>query len=155
MADHPLTAASPERGGREGTRSVIQPNGDGLPAGRGTALEGAPIFRADCALCHGYDLQGGGSAPRLATPPVDSADAGSDPPRYPRILGVDGPTAPSLFDFIRRMMPYNRPGALTDSETYAVTAYILARNGIIAEDQVVDAESLRRIQMPGSVEASR
>jgi len=119
----------------------IMPDGTGLPAGSGTSAQGAPIFAQKCAACHGEGAKGGQSAALVGGPPRASLDGGKTIPNY-------WPHATTLFDFIRRAMPYQAPKSLTDNEVYAVTAYILALNKLIGETDVVDAQSLPKVKMP-------
>jgi cytochrome c len=118
----------------------IAPDGAGLPPGSGTAAQGATLFAPrGCADCHGpngYE----GPGPVL----VDFDNHRSRIKQFP--------FAPLIWDFMRRAMPYDRPGRLTNDEVYALTAYLLFRNGIIEETDVLDAKSLARIQMPHRAE---
>ena len=122
----------------------ISPTGEELPPGRGTAKEGALVYRRQCAGCHGATGTGG-SAPRLvkreAGPNVDPWDLG-------RILPIRSPYATTVWDYINRGMPLNREGTLTADEVYALTAYLLYINDVIPEDEVLDAQSLPKVEMP-------
>jgi cytochrome c len=111
----------------------VAPDGAGLPLGSGTAVEGAPIYAARCAHCHG-ETGTGGPADDL-TGKVDS-------------VGRYWPYATTLFDYLRRAMPYEAPGSLTDDELYALTAWVLHLDGIVSEDQRLDRETLPAILMP-------
>jgi cytochrome c len=133
-------AATPEQ--IEGWALTILPDGTGLPPGSGTARLGAEIYAAKCAACHGADGTGGpndqlaGGHGTLATPaPV-------------RTIGSYWPYATTIFDYVRRAMPIVQPQSLTNDEVYALTAYLLSINGIIAADTVIDARTLPRIEMP-------
>src|SRR5215470_3984302 len=117
------------------------PDGTGLPSGSGTPAQGAPIYAQKCAACHGENGKGGQSAALVGGPPRASLDGGKTIANY-------WPYSTTLFDFIRRAMPYQAPKSLTDNEVYAVTAYILALNKLIAETDVVDAQSLPKVKMP-------
>ena len=125
----------------------IAPDGRGLPAGRGVADEGATIYAARCAGCHGKSGKEGpndvlvGRVPRQGFP--FSAD-----PRLPKTIGNYWPYATTLFDYIRRAMPPDAPGSLKDDEVYALVAVLLAWNEIIPNDLVMDAASLPKVQMP-------
>lgn len=114
----------------------IAPDGGGLPPGSGSAAQGALLFAPrGCSDCHGpngYE----GPAPVLV-------EFGTHEARI-----RDFPFAPLIWDFIRRAMPYDRPGRLSNEEVYALTAFLLFRNGIIQETDVMDAKSLPRVQMP-------
>jgi len=119
----------------------IMPDGTGLPPGSGTSAQGAPIYAQKCAACHGEDGKGGTNAGVVGGPPRASLDGGKTIANY-------WPHATTLFDFIRRAMPYQAPKSLTDNEVYALTAYILALNKLISETDVVDAQSLPKVKMP-------
>jgi len=123
----------------------VRPDGLGLPRGRGTAKEGEEIYLARCASCHG--------------------EFGEAVGRWPQLVGGQGsltwdepiktvtsywPYAPTVFDYIKRAMPFGDAQSLTDDEVYAITAFLLASDGIIPEDFVVDAESLPKIVMPNA-----
>jgi len=120
----------------------ISPDGRGLPPGRGSPLEGKLIYQANCARCHGVDGRGG---------PADRLVGGIGSLTTPRPLKTVGsywPYATTLFDYIRRAMPYDRPASLSSDEVYAVSAYILKLNGIIPEDLEMNRETLPRVEMP-------
>jgi len=121
---------------------TVFPDGRGLPAGRGRAVDGAALFEQKCALCHGEGGRGA-TAEELAggTEPLTS--------RTPdKTIGTYWPFATTLFDFTRRAMPMYAPGSLTADEVYALTAYLLWRNGVIGERDVMNARTLPRVQMP-------
>lgn len=121
----------------------IMPDGHGLPEGSGSAEAGAVLYQLRCAACHG--VQGEGT-------PLGAALIDKDPEAgfNRRVVGHFWPHATTAFDYIRRAMPWDRPGTLSDSEVYSVVAYILAENGVIATDAVLDAESLMAITMPAA-----
>jgi cytochrome c len=124
------------------TDRSIPPDGRGLPPGRGTALEGKLIYLAKCARCHGADGQGG---------PADKLVGGGGSLTSPhpiKTVGSYWPYATTLFDYIRRAMPYDRPASLGDDEVYAVSAYVLKLNGIVSEDLELNRKSLPRVEMP-------
>lgn len=133
----------------------IMPDGAGLPAGEGTAASGAPVYARQCAVCHGRGGEGGiadrvvGYAPESAPPfgPRYEAWRG-DGPDVPYSVGNYWPYATTLFDYIRRAMPSNAPGSLEADEVYGLVAWILARNGLIADDVVMNAETLPAVEMP-------
>jgi cytochrome c len=125
----------------------VMPDGRGLPAGRGTAVEGAVVYDAKCASCHGVK-GAGGSAERLAgRTSVDSFAFATDASLV-RTIGSYWPYATTLFDYTARAMPFPQPGTLTPDETYGLVAYLLFLNGVIAEDAVVDRSSLPKVRMP-------
>jgi cytochrome c len=119
----------------------IMPDGTGLPAGSGTPAQGAPIFAQKCAMCHGENGKGGIAAPVTNYAPKASLDGGKSIANF-------WPYATTVFDFIRRAMPYNKPHSLTDQEVYAVTAYVLRLNNLIGENDVIDAKTLPKVKMP-------
>jgi cytochrome c len=115
----------------------IAPDGKGLPPGSGTAAQGAAIFAQKCEACHGKDGAGGANA-MLANPPGKSE----------RTMALYVPNATTIFDFTRRAMPFPQPKSLTSDEVYALTAYILARNKVIGESEVMNAQTLPKVEMP-------
>ena len=119
----------------------IMPDGTGLPPGRGTPAQGAPIFAQKCAMCHGENGKGGIAAPVTDFAPKASLDGGKSIANF-------WPYATTVFDFIRRAMPYNKPHSLSDQEVYALTAYVLRLNNLIGENDVIDAKSLPKVKMP-------
>jgi cytochrome c len=121
---------------------MVFPDGTGLPAGRGNAASGAVLYQAHCVACHGAGGRGGpGGELAGAAEPLTS-----DTPD--QTIGTYWPFATTLFDFIRRAMPLHAPGSLSNNEVYALCAYLLAENGIIAHDAEVDAAVLAAIVMP-------
>lgn len=119
----------------------ILPDGNNLPPGGGTAADGAKIFADKCALCHGDHGQGGRAARLIGGPAKASLDGGKTIANY-------WPYATTLFDFIRRAMPFTEPRSLTDPEVYALVAYILAENKLIGEDDAINAATLPKVRMP-------
>ena len=119
---------------------IVGPDGADLPEGSGNAAEGAMVFaRRGCSNCHGPTAEEGPSIPLVGGDVTTRTN-------YWPIL--HWPFAPSIWDYIRRVMPYDRPGILTDDEAYAVTAYLLYRNDIISEEAVMDAQTLPQVRMP-------
>jgi len=117
-------------------------DGYGLPAGRGDTVRGKAVFEQNCAACHGVNGVGG-IYERLAG---GQGSLASDKPI--KTVGSFWPYAPTLFDYIRRAMPYPTPGSLSTDDTYAVTAYILQLNAIVPEGAVMDQGSLPKVRMP-------
>jgi cytochrome c len=120
----------------------IPPDGTGLPRGSGTARVGVKIYEAKCVACHGKAGEGkpndrlaGGRGTLTSAAPV-------------RTVGSYWPYATTVFDYIRRAMPYYQPQSLTSDEVYALTAYLLYVNDILGEDAVMNAKTLPRVVMP-------
>jgi cytochrome c len=128
---------APERSELGGTELAVSPKGTELPPGSGSARQGAAIYAAKCQMCHGREGAGG---------PYNQLVGGGRTPQLPF------PTA--LWDFINRAMPRRLPdiglrgASLTPDEVYSLTAYLLFKNDIIKEDDVLDSRSLPRIRMP-------
>lgn len=122
----------------------IETNGDGLPPGSGSVAQGLSIYEAQCLSCHGPEGQDG-QHDRLAGGHGTLADLNPV-----RTLGSFWPYASTVFDYIRRAMPFNTPQTLSNDEVYAVTAYLLYLNGIVDEDATLNARRLRRIEMPNA-----
>ena len=129
---------------------AIGPDGEELPPGKGTAAEGAQIFAAQCAMCHkvGPALAYEDTFyMRLTSALVGGRDLLAGP--KPTVtVGNWWPYATALWDYINRAMPQYAPGSLTPEQVYALSAFILHKNGIIEEDEVMDAQSLPKVQMP-------
>jgi cytochrome c len=139
--------------GRAPTKEEIQawdisvgPDGKGLPPGQGTAKEGAPIFAAKCAVCHGPNGEGSKIGPRIVGGIADTETLTTLKPV--RTVGGYWPYATTVWDFINRAMPRGQSGTLTANEVYALTSFILAKSEIIKEDDVLDAKTLPKVQMP-------
>lgn len=124
---------------------AIPPSGTGLPRGQGNVAFGREIYQAKCAACHGEQLQGvkqaGGSALIGGRGTLASA-------KPVKTIESYWPYATTIFDYVKRAMPFNAPGSLTDAEVYAVTAFILNSAHIIPETAIIDAASLPKVQMP-------
>jgi S-disulfanyl-L-cysteine oxidoreductase SoxD len=124
---------------------AIPPSGVGLPRGRGDAAQGKEVYQAKCAACHGEHLEGvketggpaflGGQGTLGSAKPIKTVES------Y-------WPYATTIFDYVKRAMPFTAPGSLTDDEVYAVTAYILANAHVVSENAALDAESLPKVEMP-------
>lgn len=121
----------------------ILPDGTGLPEGSGTAAIGKELYNQYGAAWHGAEGEGTEYAPALVGG-IDSLD--TDSPK--KTVGSYWPYATSVFSYIRRAMPASGPQTLTNDEYYALTAWVLWANGLIAEDDVIDAETLPKVQMP-------
>jgi len=122
----------------------IGPAGEELPPGRGSAKEGAQIYRAKCAACHGATGIGGSA-------PILKSRQGKEVPLWNRgrILPLRSPFPTLVWDYINRAMPLNREGTLTADEVYSLTAFLLYINEVIpSEDQILDAQSLPKVKMP-------
>jgi S-disulfanyl-L-cysteine oxidoreductase SoxD len=119
----------------------ILPDGTNLPPGSGKAAEGAKIFAEKCVFCHGDNGQGGRAARLIGGPAKASLDGGKTIANY-------WPYATTLFDFIRRAMPFTQPRSLTDNEVYSLVGFILAQNKLIGEDDEMNAATLPKVRMP-------
>ena len=124
----------------------IEPDGAGLPPGEGTPAQGARIFADKCAQCHGPDGKGGVagvfSAPLVGSDPITDIAASTK-----RIANF-WPYSTTLFDYIRRSMPWQQPMTLANDEVYVLTAYILALNKLIGENDTINAQTLPKVRMP-------
>ena len=159
----PAKAATPERPakgpatlgiGRPATPAEIAaldidvgPDGVGLPAGRGTPADGAPIYAARCAGCHGKTGKEGPNDVLVGRLPGDAFPFARDQ-RAPKTIGSYWPYATTVFDYIRRAMPPDAPGSLKDQEVYGLVAYLLSLNELIPADAVIDADALPKVKMP-------
>lgn len=125
----------------------IGPDGAGLPPGRGTAAEGASIYAARCAGCHGKTGREGPNDVLVGRVAGDAFPFARDP-KLPHTIGNYWPYATTVFDYIRRAMPPDAPGSLTDNEVYALVAVLLAWNAVVPENAVMDAATLPKVRMP-------
>jgi cytochrome c len=133
----------------------VGPDGAGLPPGSGTPKQGAEVYAAKCVACHGADgangindrlVSGRGGRGTLTSPsPV-------------KTIGSYWPYATTIFDYIRRAMPFQTPESLTNDQVYALTAYLLSENGIIGANDTMNAQTLPQVKMPnrnGFIDMSR
>ena len=121
----------------------IGPDGAGLPPGRGTASQGEAVYAAKCQPCHSEKGAGGPNDALVGG--IGSLAPGKSPVKT---VGSYWPYATTLFDYIRRAMPFPETKSLTNDEVYAVSAYILNLNGVVGTDEVLDAQSLPKVKMP-------
>jgi cytochrome c len=150
LAVSTLAAQSPKYGvGRAPTAEEIHqwsisigPDGKGLPAGRGTAAEAKELYANRCAKCHGDKGQGRDSVP------IAGGQGTLRNPKPLRTVGSFWPYATTIWDYVNRAMPFDRPGTLTADQVYSLTAYVLYLNGLAGENDVIDARTLPKIQMP-------
>ena len=130
----------------------VGPDGAGLPAGKGSATEGAALYATQCAQCHGP--KGEGMPP--AYPPIVGRDAAGETfgfandAKIAKTIGNYWPNATTLFDYLRRAMPHTAPGSLTNEQVYALTAHLLVANGILPAAAVLDSASLMAVKMPAA-----
>jgi len=122
----------------------VDPSGSTLPAGSGNAVAGAKVYEAKCASCHGAD---GKSGKGLADPLVGGTGT-LNSAKPVKTVGSFWPYATTLFDYTRRAMPLDAPQSLSDDEVYAVSAYVLKLNGIIGNDDEMNAKTLPKVKMP-------
>jgi mono/diheme cytochrome c family protein len=145
-----LSAQSPKYGvGRPATEDQIRglgtavaPDGTGLPAGSGTVASGRELFAIRCSKCHGEKATGD------VGPALVGGQGTLNTPKPLKTVGSYWPYATTVWDYINRAMPFDQPGTLKPPEVYALVAYLLNLNGIIGNDQVMDAKSLPKVKMP-------
>jgi cytochrome c len=120
----------------------VRPDGTGLPRGRGTVAQGQDVYDAKCASCHGtfgesndYLPLAGGVGTLASSQPM-------------RTTGSKLNYATTLFDYIRRAMPFGNPQTLAPDEVYALTAYVLHLNDIVPADAALDQETLPKLKLP-------
>ena len=125
----------------------IPPDGRGLPPGSGTATAGATVYADSCVACHGDKLQGnpakgiggdrllGGRGSLATATPIKTVES------Y-------WPYSTTLFDYVKRAMPFNAPGSLSDNDVYAVVAYMLSEAKIIQPNDTMNATTLPKVTMP-------
>ena len=120
----------------------VAPDGTGLPPGSGSVAQGKQLYESVCAACHGMKGEG---------KPADRLVGGKDTLKTGkpvRTVGSFWPYATTLYDYIRRAMPYTAPQSLSADQVYAVSAYLLHLNGIVPEGTMLDAQSLAKVRMP-------
>jgi len=122
---------------------AVGPSGNGLPRGSGTAKDGAGIFSIRCAVCHGPAGEGTPMAPHLV-----GGKGTLKSPQPVLTVGSYWPFATTLYDYISKAMPRGQEGTLQPDQTYALTAFLLYKNDIIKETDVIDASTLPKVQMP-------
>jgi len=122
-------------------------DGAGLPPGRGTAAEGAAIYAARCASCHGKTGTEGPNDVLVGRHTAPGFKFSQDP-ALRRTIGSYWPYATTVWDYINRSMPYQSPGTLKPDEVYAVTAYLLALNGVVPEFFELNERTLPEVKMP-------
>jgi mono/diheme cytochrome c family protein len=120
----------------------VTPDGTGLPPGRGSVRQGKAIYDAKCLACHGAEGRGhpmdplaGGHSTLTSATPI-------------KTIGSYWPYATTVFDYVRRAMPLDKPQSLSANEVYSVTAYLLHLNGIVGADATIDAKTLPKVRMP-------
>ena len=138
--------------GREATPAQIAgwdisvgPDGAGLPPGKGTPATGATVYEQKCLICHGAK---GAGQPNDRLVGGQGTLGGRTPVKT---IGSYWPYATTVFDYVRRSMPYIQPQSLSNDEVYAVTAYLLHLNGIIGERDEMNAQTLPKVKMPNQV----
>ncbi|MEO7965804.1 MAG: cytochrome c [Gemmatimonadaceae bacterium] len=124
-------------------------DGAELPDGRGSVAQGALLYAAQCAACHG--AKGEGAPPN---PPLIGRDSATDTfafgkdPKLVKTIGNYWPYATTVFDYVKRAMPLSAPGSLSNDQVYALTAYLLAENKVIGSEATMNAPALRAVRMP-------
>lgn len=144
-----IASAQESRFGKKATEGDIAkrffsvfPDGEFLPEGQGTAVEGAMLFEEQCELCHGTPEERGMNDVLFG----GHGTIGTD--KALATVGSYWPYAPTVFNYVRRAMPYTAPMSLTNSEYYSLTAYLLHKNGIIGEKDVMNKDTLHKVEMP-------
>jgi len=123
---------------------TVLPTGVGLPEGSGTAAKGRDVFKSKCAVCHNEKAEGKqGQYPALVGGVGSLAT-----PRPVKTVTSYWPYATTLFDYIRRAMPYDQPRSLSNDEVYSVAAFLLSLDGIVKENDEINAKTLPQVRMP-------
>jgi cytochrome c len=138
------TPATPDQ--IQGWDIDVRPDGSGLPQGSGTVAKGESIYAEQCAVCHGekgqkpekgFDQLADGRGTLASAKPV-------------RTVGSNWPYATTVFDYVRRAMPFPSPQSLTPDEVYSVVAYLLYINDIVPREAVLNAQTLPKVRMPNA-----
>jgi cytochrome c len=123
----------------------VMPDGRGLPKGSGNYTKGKEVYTAKCLACHGADLagvKGTGAAALIG----GRGSLASGKPK--KTVESYWPYASTVFDYVKRAMPFNAPGSLSDDEVYAVVAYVLGEANIFDKSATLNSRSLAKIEMP-------
>jgi len=122
-------------------------DGRGLPPGNGSYAQGEKVYQTKCMACHGDKLQGSPQGDRLIG--GRGTLVNNSPTKAPvKTIESYWPYATTIFDYVKRAMPFNAPGSLSNDETYAVVAYILVEANVVAKNEVINATTLPKVQMP-------
>ena len=124
---------------------AVRPDGHGLPQGKGSVKDGEALYQDRCAACHGEFGEGKDRWPALIGGAGKLTD---DDPK--KAVGNYWPYATTLFDYIKRAMPFGNAQSLTDDEVYAITAYVLHLNDVLKADDVLDGPKLLKIKLPNA-----
>ncbi|MDX1394397.1 MAG: c-type cytochrome [Gemmatimonadota bacterium] len=124
----------------------VGPDGVGLPPGSATVTEGLEVYAARCAVCHGVDGTGGPNDVLAGRLPDDGFPFATDAAPY--TVGSYWPYATTLFDYVRKAMPFDAPGSMSDLEVYGAVAAVLLFNDLVDDDAVVDADLIASLRMP-------
>jgi cytochrome c len=126
----------------------VNPDGVGLPAGSGTVAQGRTVYAVKCVACHGATGKEGPYDQLVGREPREGFPFGRDPRAATRTIGNYWPYATTLYDYVLRAMPFDRPGSLEPNEVYGLVAYLLYLNEIVPENAVMDARTLPLVVMP-------
>src|SRR5690349_17931410 len=129
----------------------VRPDFKGLPPGSGSVTQGQKIWDDRCASCHGTfgesnevftPLVGGTTADDIKTGRVKSLTSGD----VARTTLMKVATVSTLWDYIRRAMPWNAPKSLSVDEVYAVLAYLLNLGDILPADYVLSDRNIAEVK---------
>lgn len=120
------------------------PDGRGLPKGSGSVAQGEKVYAAQCVACHGANLEGGIGDRLVGGRGTLPASAGT----HVKTVESYWPYATTVFDYVKRAMPFTTPNSMSDDDVYAVTAYILHKANIVGADAVMNQDSLPKVAMP-------
>lgn len=121
----------------------VRPDGQGLPPGKGSVKDGETLYLERCAACHGEFGESAGRWPQLAQ--GKGTLATHDPVKT---VGSYFPYASSVFDYVRRAMPFGDAQSLTNDEVYAIVAFVLNLNDIVDDKFVLSKDTWKQIKMP-------
>ncbi len=125
---------------------AVRPDGHGAPPGKGTAAQGEEIFQTQCASCHGEFGEGKDRWPTLA-----GGHGTLKHDRPEKTVGSYWPYASTVFDYIKRAMPFGNAQSLSNDEVYALTAYVLQLNDVITDPKFeLNAKTMQAIRMPNA-----
>jgi S-disulfanyl-L-cysteine oxidoreductase SoxD len=123
---------------------TVFPDGRGLPDGKGSVAAGKELFKEKCAVCHNDH----GEGRENQYPPLVGGIGTLNTSKPVKTVGSYWPYATTVFDYIRRAMPYDQPGTLKPDQIYSAVAFILNANGIIGENDEMNKATLPKVKMP-------
>jgi S-disulfanyl-L-cysteine oxidoreductase SoxD len=128
----------------------VRPDFKGLPKGSGSVKKGEEVWEAKCGSCHGAFGDSNATFPPIAggvtKEDIERGRVAALARPEQRTTTMKLSQVSTLWDYINRAMPWNAPKTLSVEEVYAVTAYILSLDRIVADDFVLSDENIAEVQ---------